>query len=197
MSQHFAPLASPPRLHRQPRICLGGENTHSPAGKPPTQSSLPECPPSLPHCSVCGLCRRFRPSIRLGLSVTVEPAILPLQRLKVLQILASAPARGCPVPDLPAQFAVGVPVALSPNERSVRVQPQRWMVLADRCLSPYRFDGFCIELPVQYCCVCLLYHSVTTRSTAWPAARWRLRYYYCPGSGPGPLLHPSADRCLF
>ena len=78
-------------------------------------------------------------------TVAVVPVVLPLQRLKVIQVIGAALAWRRPVPDLPAQFAIGVPVALSPNQRAVRINPQRRVVAADRGPVPHRLDGCLIE----------------------------------------------------
>ena len=98
--------------------------------------------------------------------VHVAPAVLPLERLQVVQLIFAAFGDRALVSDLPPKPAVCVPVTLAPNERAMRICPHRRMVAAEGRPAPDRFNDCFIERPAScigawlsehtYCSVCPL-----------------------------------------
>ena len=89
--------------------------------------------------------RPLTPSFSPGLTVTIVPVILPLQRLQVIQLISPTLAQRAPVRDYPAKSAVGVSIALSPNEGSMCIQSHRRMPGAGLGLVPNCFDDCCVK----------------------------------------------------
>ena len=75
----------------------------------------------------------------------VMPVVLPLQRLKVLKLIAPALVRRSPVPDFPPEFAVRIPIALFPNESAEGIEAERRVFLAGCGLAPNSFNGRSIK----------------------------------------------------
>ena len=129
--------------------------------------------------------QRFAGPNQSGLTVAVAPVILPLQRLKVVQVISPTPVRRLLVPDFPAELAVRVSIALSPNERALRIDPQRRMVAAGRRSAPHRFNGCFVERLARCICIRTSEH-VIARSNRCPGARERLLCRAGRGSPLGP-----------
>ena len=78
-------------------------------------------------------------------TVPISPVVLPLQWLQVIQLIPAPFAYGVPMPDFPSQLAGVVSVALSPNQCTVGINPQRRVLDAGGSLVPDRFNYCRIE----------------------------------------------------
>jgi hypothetical protein len=89
--------------------------------------------------------------------VTLVPVILPLERLKIAEIVCAAFGDRHYVVNLPAELN-GLTVLAALHRSAALVLPERWIVWLGRALPPYRLNSRLVK-------------GTTRRSRAWIARR--------------------------
>ena len=155
-------------------------------------SHLARSPFGASRCSNLRLPDLIRAS-QTGLAVAVATVVLPLQRLQVFQLISPAIGNRPLVPDFPAKFAVGIPVAPSPNKCAIRIHSERRVFAANRCFAPHGFNDCLIEGLARCICIRMSGH-VINRPALWPEAPERFCYCYCPGPPFNSRQYGNASR---